>query len=144
MSKEMVDHPAHYNLHPSGVEAIEVIRSMCFNIGNSFKYVYRRNQKNNTRQDIKKAIWYVEDEINRRKKANYTFIEKFMYVAQMIVRRDVFIDHYNRSNLIIKISKAEPNKMVANIYKLLHDADINYWDVKSLEGAKIRLEKLLK
>ncbi len=67
-SKEMVNHPRHYNNHPSEIEAIDVIRSMCFNIGNGFKYIYRRNDKNNAIQDLKKAIWYIDDEIERRNK----------------------------------------------------------------------------
>ena len=32
-----VDHPKHYNMHPSGIECIDVIRPMSFNIGTAIK-----------------------------------------------------------------------------------------------------------
>ena len=31
-----VDHPAHYNVHPSGIECIEVVRHHNFNVGSVF------------------------------------------------------------------------------------------------------------
>jgi len=53
MSK--VDHPTHYNSHPSGVEAIEIVQYMGFCLGNAFKYVYRYQHKNGT-EDLKKQF----------------------------------------------------------------------------------------
>ena len=41
----LVDHPKHYNNHPSGVEAIEIVQYMGFCLGNAFKYVYRFKDK---------------------------------------------------------------------------------------------------
>ncbi len=32
-----VDHPAHYNVHPSGIECIEVVRHHNFNVGSAIK-----------------------------------------------------------------------------------------------------------
>ena len=68
--KSLVDHPEHYNSHPSGVECIEVIRHMNFNLGNVFKYVWREGFKgeNASIEDLEKAAWYLNDEINRRRK----------------------------------------------------------------------------
>lgn len=65
-----VNHPAHYNKHPSGVEAIEVCRYMNFNVGSAFKYVYRRGDKVEAgmtqaqaiQKDLDKALWYIHDE----------------------------------------------------------------------------------
>lgn len=59
--------PDHYKSHPSGVEAITVTRHMGFNIGNAMKYLWRAGLKadNSAIQDLKKAIWYLEDEIER-------------------------------------------------------------------------------
>lgn len=55
-----VDHPAHYNMHPSGVECIELIRGLEFCIGNSIKYVWRAGLKTeNPYQDLDKALWYL-------------------------------------------------------------------------------------
>lgn len=60
-----VDHPKHYNQHPSGIECIEIVRHMTFNLGNAIKYIWRADFKNGL-EDIKKAIWYLEDEIKKR------------------------------------------------------------------------------
>lgn len=65
---EKVDHPIHYNLHPSGVECIDVIEHMSFNVGNAIKYLWRADYKADAQEDICKAIWYLERELERRKK----------------------------------------------------------------------------
>lgn len=57
---DMVNHPPHYNNHPSGIEAIEVTEFLGFCCGNAFKYLLRRNEKGTTVEDVKKAIWYIE------------------------------------------------------------------------------------
>ena len=61
-----VNHPAHYTSHPSGVECIEVTRWMNFNLGNAIKYIWRAGNKGNALEDLKKARWYLDDEIKRR------------------------------------------------------------------------------
>jgi hypothetical protein len=64
---DSVDHPKHYNQHPSGVECIEIVRHMGFNIGNVIKYLWRAGLKDsNEIEDLKKARWYLDDEIKRR------------------------------------------------------------------------------
>ena len=62
--KEMVDHPSHYN---QGIETIEYIESwsMNFNTGNVIKYVTRAGYKDNQLEDFKKAMWYLDREIQR-------------------------------------------------------------------------------
>ena len=62
-----VDHPQHYNAHPSGVECITIIEHMCFNLGNAIKYIWRADLKENTEQDLEKAVWYIQRELKRRK-----------------------------------------------------------------------------
>lgn len=57
--------PKHYKSHPSGVECIDVTRHMNFNLGNAIKYIWRAGLKDNKMQDLKKAKWYIEDEIKR-------------------------------------------------------------------------------
>jgi hypothetical protein len=59
----MVDHPPHYTNHPSGIECIEITRYMCFNLGNVIKYLWRCEEKENYLEDLKKAAWYLNDEI---------------------------------------------------------------------------------
>lgn len=62
-----VNHPSHYTSDPSGIECIEITRHRNFNIGNAIKYLWRAGIKDDTKQieDLKKAIWYITDEINR-------------------------------------------------------------------------------
>jgi hypothetical protein len=64
-----VNHPKHYNTNPSGIECIEVVRHMNFNKGNAIKYIWRAGDKGNEMEDLEKAIWYLNDEIARIKKA---------------------------------------------------------------------------
>ena len=63
---EAVDHPAHYNAHPSGVECITVVEHMGFNLGNAVKYLWRADEKGQAIEDLRKAAWYVQREIARR------------------------------------------------------------------------------
>lgn len=62
-----VNHPDHYTKHPSGIECIEITRHMSFNLGNAVKYIWRADLKNGL-EDLEKAIWYLQDEIKKRKK----------------------------------------------------------------------------
>lgn len=65
--KEMINHPSHYN---QGIEAIDYIEShnMDFNIGNVIKYVTRAKHKGTELQDLKKASWYLNREIEKLEK----------------------------------------------------------------------------
>lgn len=71
MSDE-VNHPDHYNSHPSGIEVIEIVRHENFNRGNVIKYVMRAGLKGHSIEDaitdLKKASWYITDEIIRLEK----------------------------------------------------------------------------
>ena len=66
MENDPVNHPKHYTAHPSGVECIQVTEHMNFNLGNAVKYIWRADLKSdNPIQDLKKAAWYVNREIER-------------------------------------------------------------------------------
>ena len=60
-----VNHPIHYNAHPSGVECITIIECFNLNIGNAVKYLWRAGLKEDAVEDLKKAKWYVDREIAR-------------------------------------------------------------------------------
>ena len=62
---EQVEHPKHYCSHPSGVECIQVTEWMNFNLGNAIKYIWRASLKGKELQDLKKAVWYIQREIER-------------------------------------------------------------------------------
>lgn len=62
-----VNNPKHYNSHPSGIECITVVEHMNFNIGNAIKYLWRTDHKNGL-EDLKKARWYIDREIQKKEK----------------------------------------------------------------------------
>lgn len=64
-----VNHPKHYTSHPSGIECIQITRHMGFNLGNALKYIWRADLKADAIEDLKKAIWYLNDEIALREKS---------------------------------------------------------------------------
>ena len=61
-----VNNPKHYTSHQSGVEAIEITRWLRGPYSNAFKYVFRGwdGLKDDPVQDLKKALWYLEDAEN--------------------------------------------------------------------------------
>jgi Protein of unknwon function (DUF3310) len=63
---DYVNHPPHYTAHPSGVECITITEWMNFNLGNAVKYIWRSGDKGATIEDLKKARWYLDREIDRR------------------------------------------------------------------------------
>lgn len=65
---DVVNHPKHYTSHPSGIECIQITEHMGFNLGNATKYIWRCDLKKDDIEDLKKAIWYIEREIQRRTK----------------------------------------------------------------------------
>lgn len=74
--KEMVNHPDHY--HPGTYEAINVIEAwdLNFNLGSAIKYISRcglkpdaeLSKKEKALEDLRKAAWYVNREIERLSK----------------------------------------------------------------------------
>ena len=62
-----VSHPSHYN---QGIEPIEVIESwdLNFSLGNAIKYILRSPYKGKQIEDLEKARWYIDREIERLKK----------------------------------------------------------------------------
>ena len=58
--------PQHYRSHPSGVECITVTEHMNFCRGNAVKYIWRSGEVGGAGvEDLRKAIWYLEREIQR-------------------------------------------------------------------------------
>jgi hypothetical protein len=71
-----VNHPSHYTSHPSGVECIKITEHYNFCIGNAIKYLWRNGlktspEKNTQIEDLKKAIWYIQKEINNLESGTY-------------------------------------------------------------------------
>ena len=67
---DVVNQPKHYTEHPSGIECIQVTEHMGFNLGNAIKYIWRCDLKKDAIEDLKKAKWYIDREIDKRVKHN--------------------------------------------------------------------------
>ena len=61
-----VNHPPHYTFSAiQGIDAIEAWR-LGYRLGNVVKYVARAAHKGAELQDLKKARWYLDREIEKR------------------------------------------------------------------------------
>ena len=67
--KELVNHPNHYGGKDNPYEAIKVIEAwnLGFCLGNTIKYLSRAGKKDDTVQELEKALWYLKREIKRIK-----------------------------------------------------------------------------
>lgn len=63
---DAVNHPKHYTSHASGVECITITEHFGFNLGNVIKYLWRAEEKGAPIEDLKKAAWYLNREIQKR------------------------------------------------------------------------------
>lgn len=79
---ERVNHPSHYAL-PNGLEALDIARYLDFNLGNAVKYIVRAGKKteegisadDKKLEDLKKAVFYLNDEINMLKKQYDDYVD---------------------------------------------------------------------
>lgn len=64
-NSNMVDHPRHYQ--GKNFEVIDIINdySLNFELGNAIKYILRADKKGNKKQDLEKAIWYLNHELSK-------------------------------------------------------------------------------
>lgn len=68
---EAVNHPAHYGGGDNPYEAIKVIEawSLGFCLGNTVKYISRAGKKGSRLEDLEKAAWYLQREIENERQA---------------------------------------------------------------------------
>jgi len=66
LKHDLVNNPSHYTNHPSGIECIQITEHMGFNLGNALKYIWRCDLKKDAKEDLRKAIWYLERELTKR------------------------------------------------------------------------------
>ena len=84
LTSSAVSHPPYYNQHPAGIECIDIIRHYTCDIANTLKYLWRAGLKTEMGkedaekeiEDLKKALWYIEDyrkHVNKR--STYTLVK---------------------------------------------------------------------
>lgn len=69
---DIVNHPSHYT--DGKIEVIDFIedKGLNFHRGNAVKYIARAGKKDPAKEieDLKKAAWYINREINRLERVN--------------------------------------------------------------------------
>jgi hypothetical protein len=62
---DMVNSPLHYQ--GKTFEVIDIINDygLNFELGNAIKYILRADKKGNKKQDLEKAIWYLNHELSK-------------------------------------------------------------------------------
>ena len=80
---DQINHPSHYTWIKDkvGIEVIDITRHLDFDLGNAIKYILRAGKKpinkSNSNlnvaaiQDLKKAIWYINDKIKMIENETY-------------------------------------------------------------------------
>jgi hypothetical protein len=89
---DMVNHPPHYNQHPSGEECCDIAEPFGYYLGNAIKYIWRAGLKGDILEDLKKAEWYIKKEIERRsgKKSKIQKLQDFKdFVHNTLDKMDV-------------------------------------------------------
>lgn len=66
--EDLVNHPSHYKI--GGIETIDFIeaKGLNYHLGNAVKYISRADHKGTAIQDLKKAVWYILRDIEKREK----------------------------------------------------------------------------
>ena len=129
--KDPVNHPSHYNKHPSMLEPIIVCRHLSGDLANFFKYTVRYLEKEKPIEDLKKCIYYLDDY-----KSSYMCINEN-------VQKDVL-------NKILKFIVFEENNLIRQswyfLYQLLSEeldsSDIEYNLSCMINCLKERIEEL--
>lgn len=88
-----VNHPPHYTASESGVECIDIVEHMSFNLGNAVKYLWRRDLKGRTMEDVQKAAWYLAREQRRLRSTESwqerkTRLERFLSIEPHGILRE--------------------------------------------------------
>lgn len=71
-TNDSVNNPKHYHSSDAKcdgcgkqITCIEVIRTLKCNLANAIKYAWRCEHKTDKTEDLKKAIWYLQDELKQ-------------------------------------------------------------------------------
>jgi hypothetical protein len=79
---------------------------MGFNLGNATKYIWRCDLKKDAIEDLKKARWYVDREIERREKV----------AAELAATKYA---HPASGNVVIHVSHSDPANLAATASDIL-------------------------
>lgn len=145
---DAVNHPKHYNSHPSGIEAIELCRLLPFSIGNAVKYLMRAGLKDpsNKKEELKKAAWYLNDQASD---PDFCISGKAMRIAKKIMEAEPYgTTLYCLMALLVNLSW-DAEELIKLSKHVEHDASwmkdkkkkpesYDVWRVRVKKGGKIQ------
>lgn len=114
---DLVNHPQHYTAHPSCVETIDITRNLQFDLGNAWKYLMRFRYKGNPIEDLKKAVWYLNDYVKNQLGKYNMSIEQSTHFAGKIF--DSCLTHNKITADMIEVIKSEPDFYVRLAFTLI-------------------------
>lgn len=62
--------PQHYQGFSNGAQPVDIAEHLSFNLGNALKYLSRAGRKGDAVEDLSKARWYIDRELNRLENDN--------------------------------------------------------------------------
>lgn len=92
---DVVNKAEHYNSHPSGIEVIDIIRHMSFDLGCVLKYVMRRKGKEYHRS-LASAMYYMKDHFRNQVQESgeaysaITLIQQYAFAEVVEEARQVY------------------------------------------------------
>ena len=134
LSADNVNHPKHYTSDECGVEAIELTSLLPNCIGNALKYVWRCGKKDDSVQELKKALWYVNYSIDNDLPSTIDDLSDTPHFEDLIKKvksswvgdKYVFIDavHWGDQQLM----KTALERMISEVVKKELVITETYWE----------------
>lgn len=117
-----IDHPKHYNSHPSGIECIDVAETLNFCLGNALKYLMRAGLKESSTQktDLEKAKWYIQRN-KRNGVAPFVSLDANLKIAVILMHEQPFSI---LARFMCALMSATPVEFEAQMGWVLHAIDV--------------------
>ncbi len=149
MENDSVNHPSHYEWlrEKCGIEVIDITRHMNFDLGNAVKYILRAGKKclkKDARQakveDLRKAIWYINDEIARFTKNNPELSKNSVCANNAHTVKDGKIEFHTKVSGIAFGESYKEDCRTAVLTKTTHSITDGSTEVGSRNTIGIRLD----
>lgn len=112
-TNDLVNHPKHYTNSKSGIEVIEVTRWLTGSLSNAWKYCCRYTMKGTPKQDLKKAIFYLNDFFNHKPQHCFTCNANYCL--------DTLLPHMKA---FVEVEEVEPVRNILNTICMLVEGEL--------------------
>lgn len=120
---ENINHPKHYQ--GNKFEAIDIIEDFNLNfcLGNAIKYILRAGKKGDKTEDIEKAIWYLNREIDKTK---CPICGKSKYVPEDEVCLECSKEKEKGEAIKVAVNKVKPKCPICGKVKEIAEEEVCY------------------